>query len=154
MTHFFLVGNHVLKHGHLRNLLETTLSHGHVCRLGGYQQERRVVPVGSFYRCNKICDTGAVLANQHTHLAGGAGESVRHHACTEFMPTIPESDTCFGKQVGNRHHRRTNNTKRAIDSMHLKNFYKSFFGGHFLFAHFILLLSVNEAFFIRALKPI
>ena len=135
VAYFFLIGNYVLEHGHLGNLLKTALSHGHVGGLGGYQQKRRVVPIGDFCRGNKIGDTRTVLANQHTHFPGSARKSVRHHAAAIFMAAIPERDTSCGKQVGNRHQRRTNNAKRIIDAMHLQDLDKSFFGCHFDLSH-------------------
>ena len=135
MQHLFLIGHHVLKDGHLRNFLEAALAHGHVGRLGGDQQQRGVVPVGRFHRGNEIGDAGAVLGHHHGHLAGSAGEAVGHHAGIALMPAIPERNAGFGKQVGNRHHGRSDDAKRVFDAMHLQNFHKSFFGGHFLLAH-------------------
>jgi hypothetical protein len=52
------------------------------------------------------------------------------------MGAIPEGDACFGKQVGNGHHCRTDDSERVFDAVHLKNFYKSLLRGHSHFSHF------------------
>ena len=135
MQHFFLVGNHLFKHGHLGDFLEATLAHGHVGCLGGHQQQRGVVPVSGFHRCHEVGDAGAVLGDHHGHLARGAGEPVGHHTGVAFMSDIPEGDACFGKKVGYRHKRRADNTKRMFDAVHLKHFDKGLFGGHFHGCH-------------------
>ena len=52
------------------------------------------------------------------------------------MRAMSKSNACFWKQVRDRHQRRTNNTERMLNTMHLKYLHKSLFRGHFLFADF------------------
>ena len=131
VTDFFLIGNHVLEEGHLLDFLKTALTDGLVGGLRGHQQQRGVVPVRCLHRRDKVGNAGAVLGHHHGHLARGTGVTVCHHASVAFMRRIPEMNTRGGEQIRNRHHGRTDNTKRMFDTMHLKNFDKGLFGRHF-----------------------
>jgi hypothetical protein len=51
------------------------------------------------------------------------------------MRAIPELDASGWKEVGYRHHGGTDNAKCVLDPMHLQDFDKRFFGGHFHFLH-------------------
>jgi hypothetical protein len=66
------------------------------------------------------------------HLARGAGVTVGHHAGIALMRAVPERDAGLGKQVRDRHHRRSDDAERMLDAVHLQHFDEGFFGGHFL----------------------
>jgi hypothetical protein len=47
------------------------------------------------------------------------------------MGTIPECDSGFREEIGNRHHGRTDDAESMLDSVHLQDFDESFLCGHF-----------------------
>ena len=130
IANLFLIGNHVLEQGHLLDFLEAALTDGLVGGLRRDQQQRGVVPVGGLDRCHEIGDARTVLGDHHRHLAGGAGEAVGHHAGVALMCRVPEGDACLREQVGNGHHRRTDNAEGMLDAMHLQNLNESLFCRH------------------------
>ena len=99
VAHFFLITDQILKDCHLFDFLKSSLANSLVRRLGRYQKEWRVVPVGRHNRGHEVGDAGAVLGNGHAHFPRSAGVAIGTHASVTFMGAVPEFNACCGKQV-------------------------------------------------------
>ena len=130
IANLLLIADDVGEQAHLLHFLKAALTDRLVRRLRGHQQHRRVVPIGGFDRRHEVGDAGAVLGDRHAHLARRAGVAVGAHAGVALMRAVPELDAGFRKQIRNRHHRRTDNAERMLDTMHLKHFDEGFFRRH------------------------
>ena len=136
-----MIANHVFKQFHLFDFLKAALTDGLVRRLRCDQQHGRVVPISGFNRCDEVGDARTVLSDGHGHFAGRACVAVRDHAAGCFMGTIPELDARSREQVRDWHHGRANDPEGVVDAVHLKDFYKGLFGGHF---HSVSSLKIGE----------
>ncbi len=47
------------------------------------------------------------------------------------MGTVPEGDSGFAKDIGDRHHGRTDDAESMFDPVHLQGFDEGFLGCHF-----------------------
>ena len=130
IAHLFLVADHVGEQRHLRHFLEAALANRLVGGLRRDEQQRRVVPIGGFYRGDEAGDAGTVLRDRHRHFAGRPRIAIGHHASVGFVGAVPESNAGFRKQIGNRHHRRADDAKRLIDAVHLQDLDEGLFGRH------------------------
>ena len=119
VTYFFLVGNTVSEQVHLFHLLEAALTDCFVSGLWCNQKYRRVVPICCFNSSYEVGDAWAVLRDHHGHFAGGASETVSHHAARCFVGTVPESDARVREDVRDWHHGRADDPECVVDAVHL-----------------------------------
>ncbi len=130
VAHLFLVADHVAEQRHLLDFLEAALPDGLVRRLRRHQQHRRVIPVGGLDGGDEIGDARAILRNRHGHLAGRARIAVADEAAIGLVRNVPESDAGLGKQIGDRHERRTDDAEGVLDAVHLQHLHEGFFRRH------------------------
>ena len=130
VAHLFLVADHLLEQRHLRHFLESALADGLVGRLGGYEEHRGVVPVGGLHRGHEVGNPGAVLADAHRDLAGGAGVAVAHEAGVALVRDVPEGDPGLREEVGYRHEGGADDAEDVLDAVPLENLHEGFFSRH------------------------
>ncbi len=130
IAHLFLVADHVAKQRHLLDFLEAALPDRLVRRLRRHQQHRRVIPVGGLDGGHEIRDARAILRNRHAHLAGRARIAVADEAAIGLVRNVPECDAGLGKQIGDRHERRTDDAEGVLDAVHLQHLHEGFFCRH------------------------
>ena len=131
VAHLLLVADHLLEQRHLRHFLEAALADGLVGRLGRHQQQRGVVPVRGLHRGHEVGDAGAVLADAHGDLAGGAGVAVAHEAGVALVGHVPEGDPGLREEVRYRHEGGADDAEHMLDPVPLQHLHEGLFSRHF-----------------------
>ena len=99
VTDLFLITDEILKDCHLLDFLKAALTDGLVGRLRRNKEQRRMIPVGRHHRSDKVCDSGAVLRDSHTHFSGGPRVTIGTHARVTFMRAVPEFNSRCREQI-------------------------------------------------------
>ena len=78
----------------------------------------------------KLVMPGAVLGDRHGDLPGRTGVPVADEAAVRLVGDIPEGNARLGKEIRDRHERRSDDAERVLDAMHLQDLYEGFFSSH------------------------
>src|ERR1035437_5682998 len=131
ITHLFLITDHVAEQSHLLHFLEAALADRLVRRLRRHDQHRGVIPVSRLYRRDEARNAGAILGDGHCHLSRRPRVAVADQAAIGFVRDVPKGDAGLRKKIGDRHEGRADDAERMLDTVHLQDLNKGFFGGHF-----------------------
>ena len=89
-----------------------------------------MVPVRGLDRGHEVRDAGAVLADAHRDLAGGAGVPVAHEAGVALVGDVPEGDPGLREEIRNRHEGGADDAEHVLDAVALQHLHEGFFSRH------------------------
>jgi len=111
------------EHGHLVELLETTVTLGHGTSLGGDADDGGVSPVSSGNSGEEVGDSGTVLGNADSVSSRGTSVTISHVGSVLLVSDRDESDSSTGPEIKGVHEGRSHNSEGVGNTVsnHLLN---------------------------------